>query len=195
MATATKTKSPKRNATLASVQIEPVSPVIAATARSPFENAQLICFFLAVISLVVYGRCLSNDFVDYDDHQYVTQNAHVQSGLNRATLRWACATFEAGNWHPLTWISHAFDVQLFGMAAGGHHLDSMLLHMLNVILLFFLLWKATGAQGRSLIVAALFALHPLNVECVAWIAERKSLLCTLFFFLALAGYGWYVKRP
>lgn len=195
MPTAIKTKTPKSNAGVPPVQKEPLSLAVTPAASSPLESAQLICFFLAVISLVVYGRCLSNDFVDYDDHQYVTQNTHVQSGLNRASVHWAFTTFEAGNWHPLTWISHAFDVQIFGMAPGGHHLDSMVLHTLNAILLYFLLWKATGTRGRSLIVAALFAVHPLNVECVAWIAERKSLLCTFFFFLALGCYGWYVKRP
>ena len=195
MATATKTKAAKGNPALRPVRMEQVSPLIGKPARPTIENTQLLCFFLAAISLVIYARCLSNDFVDYDDHQYITQNAHVQSGLNRAMLRWAFTTFEAGNWHPLTWISHAFDVQVFRMAPTGHHLDSMLLHTFNVVLLFLLLWKATGARGRSLTIATLFAVHPLNVECVAWIAERKSLLCTFFFFLALGCYGWYVKRP
>src|SRR5271166_4990278 len=155
-----------------SAQTQPVILAAPENVRSHLENAQLVCFFLAIFSLVVYGRSLSNGFVDYDDHQYITQNEHVQSGLSAATVRWAFTSLEAGNWHPLTWLSHAFDVQVFGLAPAGHHLDSMFLHMLNVVLLFFLLWKATGARGPSLIVAALFAVHPLNVECVAWAAER-----------------------
>ncbi len=177
------------------VRVEASEPAGSPDAQPLFQNPQIISLVLAIVSLVVYGHSLSNGFVDYDDRQYITQNAHVQSGLTGATVRWAFTTFEAGNWHPLTWISHAFDVQVFGLSPAGHHLHSMVLHSLNVVLLFLVLWRATGSRGRSVLVAALFAVHPLNVECVAWAAERKSLLCTLFFFLALGCYGWFVKRP
>ncbi len=159
------------------------------------RNPVLICLFLAAISFVVYGRSLFNGFINYDDGDYITENAHVRSGLTGETFRWAFTTYTAGNWHPLTWISHALDVQMFGLAPAGHHLNSMIFHGLNVVMLFLLLWKATGFQGRSLVVALFFAVHPLNVECVAWAAERKSLLSTLFFFLALGAYGWYGKKP
>ena len=166
-----------------------------AKAGSPWRNILVTSLFLAAISLGVYGRSLFNGFINYDDREYITENAHVRSGLTAETLRWAFTAYAAGNWHPLSWISHALDVQMFGLAPAGHHLSSMIFHGLNVVLLFLMLWKATGSQGRSFVVAALFAVHPLNVECVAWAAERKSLLSTFLFLLALGAYGWYAKRP
>ena len=176
-------------------RIEQAEPVQAAKSESPRETGLLGSLLLAVITLAVYSRSLFNGFIDYDDRLYVTRNPHVRSGLTSETLRWAFTTYTAGNWHPLTWISHALDVQMFGLAPAGHHLNSIIFHILNVVLLFILLWKATGFQVRSLVVAALFAVHPLNVECVAWAAERKSLLSTLLFFLALGAYGWYARKP
>ena len=155
----------------------------------------LSCVILASACLLTYSRALSNGFVEYDDETYITENSHVQAGLTRATIRWAFTTSAAGNWHPLTWISHALDVQVFGLSPAGHHFVSIAFHAVNAVLLFLLLCRATGAVGRSLTVALLFALHPLNVESVAWAAERKNLLSTLFFLLALAAYGVYVKRP
>jgi len=149
--------------------------------ESPRQNVFLISLFLAATSFLVYARSLFNGFVDYDDQLYITRNPHVRAGLTRETFRWAFTTFTAGHWHPLTWISHALDVQMYGLSPAGHHLNGMIFHALNVVLLFLLLWKATGSQGRSLIVAGLFAVHPLNVECVAWAAERKSLLSTASF--------------
>ena len=130
-----------------------------------------------------------------DDNEYVTINKHVQAGLTAATMRWALTTFDAANWHPLTWFSHAMDWQLFGKHAGGHHYTSLLFHALNAVLLFLLLQSATGFTWRSLMVAALFALHPVNVESVAWVAERKNVLSMMFFLLALLAYGWYAQRP
>jgi len=126
---------------------------------------------------------------------YVTKNIHVTSGFSFGNSVWAFTSFYASNWHPLTWISHMADCQLFGMNSGLHHLVNVALHSANVLLLFFLLQKATGAVGRSFFVAALFAVHPLNVETVAWVAQRKSLLCTLFSLLTIAAYGWYIRRP
>ena len=155
----------------------------------------LICCLLAALTFVVYSRALRNGFIDYDDRAYITENSHVRAGLTLDTVRWAFSTYTAGNWHPLTWISHAMDVQLFGLQPAGHHFVSILFHALNTVLLFLLLWKATGYRGRSFVVAALFAVHPLNVECIAWAAERKSVLSALFFFLAIGAYGWYAKRP
>src|SRR5262249_24442810 len=122
-------------------------------------------------------------------------NLHVRDGLSATTLRWALTATEQSNWHPLTWISHALDCSLFGLNASGHHAVSLLFHIINVLLLFWVLQRVTNAIGSSVAVAALFALHPLNVESVAWIAERKNLLCTMFFLLALAAYGWYAERP
>ncbi len=155
----------------------------------------LLCLTLALTTVVLYERCLSNDFINFDDRTYITENGHLRSGVTLETVHWAFTTYYAGNWHPLTWLSHALDVQVFGLNPAGHHAVNVLLHALNAVLVFLLLRCATGAQMRSLLAAALFALHPLNVECVAWVAERKSLLCGFFFFLALGVYGWYTARP
>jgi hypothetical protein len=120
----------------------------------------------------------------FDDNLY-WQNPHVQAGLTWETFTWALTSTDAGYLHPLAWLSHALDFQLYGANAGRHHLTNLLIHLLNVVLLFFLLARVTGAPWRSLLVTALFALHPINVESVAWVAERKNVLCTLFFLLAL----------
>jgi tetratricopeptide (TPR) repeat protein len=176
-------------------QIEQAAPQPSLKPGLLQNNALLICLSLAAISLVVYSRSLLNGFVNYDDPVYITANEHVRSGLTGETVRWAFTTDTAGNWHPLSWISHAFDVQMFGLTPVGHHFNSVSFHTLNAVLLFLLLWKATGAKRRSFAVAAFFAVHPLNVECVAWAAERKSLLSTMLFLLALGAYGWYAKRP
>jgi tetratricopeptide (TPR) repeat protein len=143
----------------------------------------------------VYFQIIHQPFSNYDDGEYVTNNPHIQSGLTRSTLRWAITSTEHANWHPLTWLSHTLDWQLFGNNPSGHHFTSLLLHGLNVVLVFFLLARITGSTGRSLLVAAIFAVHPINVESVAWIAERKNVLCTLFFLLALIAYSQYTRRP
>ena len=150
---------------------------------------------LCALTFLLYQHSLRNGFVNYDDSAYVTKNPEVQRGLAWHSVVWAFTSTSEANWHPLTWLSHSADVQFFGLRPEFHHFDSMLLHTLNVVLLFLLLAKATAASLRSFMVAALFALHPLNVESVAWVAERKSLLSTLFLLLALAAYGWYVRKP
>src|SRR5262249_44647594 len=148
-------------------------------------NPWLTALALVVLTLAAYWPTLSNGFVNYDDPGYVVQNHNVQTGLNFASIAWAWHATIMANWHPLTWISHMLDVRLFRFHAAGHHATSLAFHALNVVLLFFLLLKATGYLSRSAFAAAIFAVHPLNVECVAWISERKSLLCTTFLFLAL----------
>jgi hypothetical protein len=155
----------------------------------------LLCVLLAITTFALYGSVFTHPFVVFDDQDYVTQNPHVQQGLGWTTVRWASTATRSANWHPLTWLSHALDCQLFGLNAAGHHLDSLFLHGLNAVLLFLLLELATGCAGPSLLVAALFALHPLNVESVAWVAERKNVLSTLFFLLAIGAYGWYARKP
>jgi tetratricopeptide (TPR) repeat protein len=152
-------------------------------------------FLLAVATVALYCPVSSHPFLNYDDDIYVMYNPHVQAGLHRATVAWAFTSLDAGNWHPLTWISHALDFHLFQLHPAGHHDVNLLLHLLNVVLLFWMLQQATGFAGRSAMVAALFALHPINVESVAWIAERKNLLSMLFFLLALGAYRWYVQKP
>jgi cytochrome c-type biogenesis protein CcmH/NrfG len=174
-------------------------PGTAATASEPFlpQNrlAFASCILLALVTFAVYFRAATNPFVNYDDQGYVVENLRVQQGLTWATVRWALTATIADNWHPLTWLSHALDCQLFGLNPAGHHFTSILLHALNAVILFLLLYRATGAMGRSLVVAALFALHPINVESVAWVAERKNVLSMLFFLLTLGAYGWYARRP
>lgn len=143
----------------------------------------------------MYSPALKYPFVNYDDVDYVTENPHVQQGLTLSTLSWAITSTAVGNWHPLTWISHALDCQFFGLDPAGHHFTSLLLHAANAVLLFLFLQRATGRAGRSLVVAALFALHPINVESVAWVAERKTVLSMFFLLLTLAAYGWYARKP
>ena len=150
---------------------------------------------LCALICAVYFPVVTYSFVDLDDPDYVVDNPHVSTGLSWTNVRWALTATEKSNWFPLTWVSHQLDSQMFGLYAGGHHLTNVLLHILNAMLLFWLLERATGARWRSAMVAALFALHPLNVESVAWVAERKNLLCTLFFLLSLAAYGWYAQNP
>ena len=137
----------------------------------------------------MYYPVRTHPYVNYDDNVYVTENIHVQSGLTWDTVTWAFTTDDAGNWHPLTWLSHALDVEMYDLTPGGHHQTSMLLHALNAALLFWVLLRATGYAGRSFMVAALFAVHPVNVESVAWIAERKTVLSMMFFLLALGAYA------
>jgi tetratricopeptide (TPR) repeat protein len=144
----------------------------------------------------VYLRTAGNGFILLDDDLYLTENPVVLRGITAEGVAWAFTTFQAGNWHPLTWLSHMADVSLFGAAnAGAHHLESAALHGANVLLFFSFLRRATGAAGPSLFAAALFAVHPVHVESVAWAAERKDLLCALFFLLALHAYGRYAKAP
>jgi len=163
---------------------------------SPRKRTLLICLLLAILTFVLYSPVLGHSFIEsYDDDSYVTNNSHVQAGLTWGTLTWALTSTEFSNWHPLTWFSHALDCELYGLNPAGHHFTNLLLHALSVVLLFLLLLRATGATGRSFLVAALFAVHPFNVESVAWIAERKNVLSTFFFLLTLAAYGGYALKP
>jgi len=150
---------------------------------------------LAAGTLIVFWKTRDNGFINYDDPLYVTGNSHVQAGLSWQNLRWALTATDAANWHPVTWISHMADCQVYGMDPAGHHMTSLFLHAANVVVLFWLLHMMTAALWRSALVAALFAAHPLNVESVAWIAERKNVLSTLFFLLAIAAYVRFARRP
>ena len=157
------------------------------------RHALWISLALVVLNVLVYASVWRHDFVSFDDPQYVSENVHVKAGLTWSGVRWAFTTGEAGNWHPLTWISHMLDVQMFGVHAGPHHVTNLLLHIANSLLLVGLLWRMTGALGRSAFVGAMFALHPIHVESVAWISERKDVLSTLFWFLGLWAYVDYVR--
>ena len=163
--------------------------------RSPAKVSAILCLLLAALTLALYNGAARHGFSNYDDDRYILTNPHVRAGLSWSTVKWAFTSFAEANWHPLTWLSHALDCQLFQLNPVGHHYSSLLIHALNVILLFLLLQKATRSTGRSLMVATLFAVHPLNVESVAWVAERKSVLAMLFFLLSLLAYGWYARKP
>lgn len=154
----------------------------------------MICLFLVIATLAVYWQVLNNDFVIYDDDKYVTENTHVHKGVTFDSLTWAFTSSHASNWHPLTWISHMIDYQLYGLNARGHHLTSLLFHVANTLLLFLILVRMTGTLWQSSFVAALFALHPLHVESVAWVAERKDVLSTFFMMLTVWAYILYVKK-
>jgi Flp pilus assembly protein TadD len=162
---------------------------------SPEKRNVILCLLLVAATLAIYNPVNRHPFVNYDDDRYVTENPHIRNGLSWDTITWAFVATEQGNWHPLTWLSHALDYQLFQQNPTGHHFTSLLIHAANAVLLFLLLMYATGRLGPSLFVAALFALHPINVESVAWVAERKNVLCTFFFFATLAAYCWYARKP
>ena len=151
----------------------------------------ILCLLLAAVTLAVYNPVVRNQFVDFDDQAYILKNSHIHGGLNWALVKWSVTTFYYGIWHPLTWLSHAVDYQMFHLNPAGHHYTSVLLHAINAVLLFLLLQRATGGIWPSLFVGALFALHPMNVESLAWAAERKNVLSTLFFLLALHAYDRY----
>ena len=166
----------------------------------------LLCLLLALATWLAYWPVLRCGFVDLDDPLYVTENYQVQAGLSGKGLAWAFTTGHAANWHPLTWLSHQLDAQLFGLRAWGHHLTSLLLHTVNAILLFLVLRRAAGSTNREegeagfepqtalcALVAALFALHPAHVESVAWVAERKDVLSGFFFMLTLGAYVRYAE--
>jgi tetratricopeptide (TPR) repeat protein len=162
--------------------------------QSPQKRELILCLLLVLATLALYNPVTRAPFLNFDDVVYVTDNPQVRAGLTWNTVVWAFHTSEAANWHPVTWLSHALDCQIFGLNPAGPHIINVLLHAANAVLLFLILESATGLVWRSLAVAALFALHPMNVESVAWIAERKNVLSMFFFLLALAAYGWYTRR-
>jgi tetratricopeptide (TPR) repeat protein len=153
----------------------------------------VLCLVLVAATLAFYSPLTHNQFIAFDDSSYILQNPWVQNGLTWNTVKWSLTTFRDGNWHPLTWLSHALDCQLFHLNPVGHHNTSLLLHAANAVLLFLLLRRATGLTWPSLFAGALFALHPINVESVAWAAERKNVLSMFFFLLALHAYDRYAR--
>ncbi len=161
---------------------------------SPDRRPLALGALLFLVVLGVFLPALRHDFITYDDPAYVVNNPHVTGGLTGENIRWAWRSFEHSNWHPLTWMSHQLDCTLFGLQPWGHHLTNLLLHATSALLLFLVLRRATGFLWRSVVVAALFGLHPLRVESVAWIAERKDVLSTLFWMLTLWAYVAYVQR-
>jgi Tfp pilus assembly protein PilF len=155
----------------------------------------VVCIFLCAIIWVVFGQTLQHGFANYDDEKYVYKNPHVTPGLTTSGAIWAFTHSHAMNWHPLTWISHMLDCQLYALKPAGHHFTNVLLHAAAAVLLFLVLWQMTAALWRSAFVASVFAVHPLRVESVAWVAERKDVLSGVFFMLTLGAYSYYVRRP
>ena len=173
----------------------PAAPTV--TRFTPPDRMKLLAFacLLAIATLVAYSRVGGCEFLNYDDQDYITDNRMVTAGLTLRGIVWAFTTDHSGNWHPLTWLSHMLDCSLFGLNPAGHHWVSLLLHLASAILLLIVLARATRAPGPSAFVAGLFALHPLHVESVAWVAERKDVLSTLFLMLTLWSYVLYAERP
>jgi protein O-mannosyl-transferase len=154
----------------------------------------IICILLVMAVIAVYGQVIRYQFVSFDDYLHIVDNPHVREGLTLQGLRWAFTTNYAGNWQPMTWISHMLDCEQYGLNPAGHHWTNIQFHILNTLLLFIFLQQMTGAVWRSAFVAVLFAIHPLHVESVAWIAERKDVLSTFFGMLTIIAYQRYVKK-
>ncbi len=161
--------------------------------HSAHQKAVLVVLLL-VVTFAVFWQSTGHEFIVYDDNAYVRENLHVNTGLTYGNMLWALTTIEASNWHPLTWLSHMLDCQIYGLNPKGHHLTNVLFHIANTLLLWYLLFSATRKYWQSLFVAALFALHPLHVESVAWIAERKDVLSTFFMLATLILYTRYAKN-
>ena len=160
----------------------------------PTNLDYLICLLLIAAALAVFWQVRNHDFINLDDPVYVTQNPHVQNGLSRESVLWAFSNFHAGFWIPLTWLSFMLDFEIYGLNSGGYHLTNLLFHITNTLLLFIILRRTTGARWQSGLVAALFALHPLHVESVAWVTERKDVLSTFFWMLAIWAYSRFATR-
>lgn len=163
--------------------------------KKPAPIGFFIAFTLAAVVLLIYSQAATFDFVTYDDPDYTTANPHIQGGFTLPNIVWAFTSSYAGNWFPLTWLSHMLDWQLFGSDAGMHHMVNVFIHTATTVLLFFVSKQMTGAQWRSALVAFFFGLHPLHVESVAWIAERKDVLSALFWVLTLWSYARYARQP
>ena len=155
---------------------------------------RMICILLLTGTFLIYWQGIHNEFINFDDNEYVTENRQLQSGLTLESISWAFTTSNFVNWHPITWMSHMLDFQLYGLNPAGHHFTSLLIHATNVLLLFIVLNRITRDPWKCAVVSALFAFHPLNVESVAWIAERKNVLSTLFWLLTIWAYVLFVEH-
>jgi cytochrome c-type biogenesis protein CcmH/NrfG len=174
--------------------VTPPTSAPSTLSRFAAQRTTIFSFLLIAATLAVYFPALHNGFVNYDDPRYISENFHIQYGLNWQSVRWAATAFYESNWHPLTWISHAADISLFHLNPNGHHAVNISMHVLNALLLFLVLQSATRRDWESFFVAALFALHPVNVESVAWASERKNVLSMLFLLLAFYAYRKYAAR-
>ena len=162
--------------------------------KTDFRIVFLVCLCLIAVIIIPYLQVINFDFVSYDDELYVTENPYVQKGISPEGIQWAFTTFHSANWHPITWLSHMLDCELYGLNSGAHHWTNVEFHIANTVLLFLILFMMTQELWKSAFVAALFALHPLHVESVAWVSERKDVLSTFFGLLTIAAYCSYVKK-
>jgi len=165
------------------------------TAMNDIRTKVLICIFLIVATFCIYSQVQDHEFINFDDDLYITNNLNVQAGLTSKSVLWAFTNFDTGSWFPVTWFSHILDYQLYGLHAKGHHLTSLFLHIANALILFIVLSRMTGKLWQSGFVAAMFAFHPLNVESVAWAAERNNVLSTLFWLMTMWAYIHYAEKP
>jgi protein O-mannosyl-transferase len=159
------------------------------------HRVSIVCLLLVILSLSVYWQLRNYDFVNFDDSEYVYGNRQIQGGFTLKNIKWTFTTIHMSNWHPLTWLSHMLDYQLYGLNPGAHHITNLLFHITNSLLLFIVFNKMTGHFWQSTFLSLLFALHPLHVESVAWISERKDVLSTFFWILTMWSYNWYVQHP
>ena len=155
----------------------------------------IVYIALTIVTLAVFWQVNLYDFINFDDQVYVTQNSHIRSGISLESFRWAVSTKYFDLWHPLVWMSFMLDYKLVGLNAGGYHITNLILHILSALFLFWLFNRMTGAVWKSAFVAAIFALHPLHVESVAWISERKDVLSAFFWMLTLCLYVYYTEKP
>ncbi len=193
-----KTTKPKRAVPAPGIPKRDAAPEPALAPSAPASRGwELagICAGLIVMVFCVFGQTVRFDFVDYDDNTYIYENPTVLKGLTLDGVRWASSYGGIGHWHPLTWVAHMLDCNLYGTWAGGHHLTNVILHALAAVALFLVFYRMTGAVWRCAFVAAVWAIHPLRAESVAWISELKDVLSALFFMLTLAAYVEYVRKP
>jgi len=198
MSRKSKRRSLKKSSITTSRNSSSDSPVTLSSVAKPAGHGLeviAICALLATLVCIVFGQTVHHGFLNYDDNQYVYENPVVSSGFSPRGVGWAFTHVHAGNWHPLTTISHMLDCQFYGLHAGGHHLTNVILHLVAAVLLFLMLREMTGELWRCAFVAAVFAIHPLRVESVAWVAERKDVLSGIFFMLTLWAYVRYVRLP
>lgn len=188
-----RTKAPQASRSASARKRPPLSAPAVSGDRRDRRTSVVLGLSVVALTLVVYNRVQALGFIDFDDPIYINHNTHILNGLTLESLRWAFTTGYAENWHPLTWASHMLDVHLFGLQAAYHHVTNLVLHAANGVLLFAALSRMTGALRRSALVAVLFAIHPLHVESVAWISERKDVLSTSFFMLTILAYGEYAR--
>ena len=193
---ANKRKRSKKNTSDRSGHFKSLNDVAHPLADEANKTVKIIIYVLLVLAtFAIYSQVQDHEFINYDDTIYVTENLNVQAGLTSESVKWAFTTSHPPYWHPVTWLSHILDYQLYGLHPKGHYLTNLFLHIASALILLLVLSRMTGKLWQSAFVAAIFAFHPLNVESVAWLAERKNVLSTLFWLLTMWAYIYYTEKP